>query len=477
MQHDLFRAVLMDFSNRIRLFLTQRSRQVQDVVRTEKPLFRTVLGLAFFHLCLIIILSPDQLLNDEPRYFSGANNLTKGYFVEEELPDFTNGPGYPLLLTPMMSLLGFEFDRMIQDPENFEFYIPDENGEALQDLKWRLLPLRLLNVPFLAFGFIAIYFAAKLLIPSRWALAVVLVVALNPFQLRWVPMLMTENVTPMLFGCFAWAYIKGVQTKNLSWKLVALAGIAFGWLAMTRTMFGYVALGAAISVPLFCLLDRHRSKLRAATYPFVAALVFCIPYLTYTHHHTGKFFCWATNGTELLYWITSPYEGEYGSWLQEKWVKDDPLLVGNHLAFIQSASGLPPMEREDRWMEGVKAHLESDGIEKALVRNYVANVSRVFFNVPRSRKFENFPKLVWTLTGFVVFLGMAAATLFTLWRWKRVAVEIKLLLLCFGIYFCGVLLLPAEPRYLIPVFPAIFLWIGYVFSRLVEIRFVLRSTS
>tara|TARA_R110002096_G_scaffold16106_14_gene55049 strand:+ start:12650 stop:14089 length:1440 start_codon:yes stop_codon:yes gene_type:complete len=476
-QLETLRSGVVNFATQAQLFVEAKKGILGEIMEREKLLFRTVLGLSIFHLLLIIFLSPDQLLNDEPRYFSGANNLTKGYFVEEKLPDFTNGPGYPMLLAPVMGLLGFEFDRMIQDPDTFEFYVPGESGEPLKNLKWRLLPLRLLNIPFLAIGYLAIYFASKLLIPSRWALAVMLAMALNPFQLRWVPMIMTENVTPMLFGLFAWAYIKGLQAKSFSWKLVILAGLAFAWLAMTRTMFGYVALGALLSAPVLCLIDGYREKLKAATIPFVAALIFCIPYLSYTHHHTGKVFCWATNGTELLYWITSPHEGEYGSWLQEKWVKGDPLLAENHLSFIQSASELPPIEREERWMEGVKKHLESEGVEKALVRNYAANLCRVFFNVPRSRKFENFPKLVWALTGFVVFLGMAGATIVTLWKWRDVHMAIKLLLLCFGIYFCGVLLLPAEPRYLIPVFPAIFLWIAYVLSQLVEVRVSFRPVT
>ncbi len=443
----------------------------------EIPLYACLGVLAAFYLVLVLAFSPDQLKNDEPRYFTGANNLTKGYFVAPDTPDFTNGPGFPLILTPVMSLLGFEFDGLVQDPANYEYFVPGASGNYLPDLKWPLLPLRLLNVLFLTAGAFVIYRASRLIVSRKAALLIAVAISLNPLQLRWVPLMMTENVTPLLFGSFAWAYIKGLQHGRFSWKWTLLAGLAFCVLALTRTMFGYVALGALISIPVFCFLDGHVRLLKQAAAPFAVALLGCLPYLAYTHHHTGKLFCWATNGPELLYWITSPHEGEYGSWLQEKWVIDDPVLAKNHLTYLQSVAKLPIAERADAWMEGVRKNLEAENIKSALVRNYAANLCRVFFNVPRSRKYENFPKLVWTLTGSL-FAGLIFLALIpTLYGWRKLRVELKLLLLCVGIYFCGVILLPAEPRYLIPVFPVIFLWLAYVCEQLVEIRVKLQPST
>ena len=446
--------------------------------RDRVPYRAGLAGLALFYLALVLLFSPDQLKHDEPRYFQGAHNLTRGFFVPEGHPDFTNGPGYPLLLAPVTALLGFDFDQLEQDSQDYEFYIPDGHGGRLEHLKGRLLPLRLLNVFFLSAGLFVTWQLARQFVSNRAAFLLMIAVGLNPFQLRWVPCMMTENVTPLLFGTFALCWVRALRAKRFPIGWIILAAVSFAWLAMVRTLFGYVATAGLVFVPILCLISGRWKMAGRAVSPLAAALVLCLPYLSYTRHLTGQLFCWATNGPELLYWITSPREGEYGSWLQEKWVVRDSMLSERHLDFVQRVNDLPVEERPAAWMEGFRRNLEIEGAAKALARNYLANVSRLFFNVPRTREFEDFPKLVWTLTGYTVLLAACFAAGVTLWRWRAVPLELKALLLLGVIYSGGLLILPAEPRYLIPLAPLIAAWIGFAATRLVRIRLeVVREDS
>lgn len=445
--------------------------------RDEVPLRPTLTIFAIFYVLLILIFSPDQLKNDEFRYFQGAHNLSQGFYVTEDNPDFTNGPGYPLLLVPMISLLGFDFDEVYLDPDELLYFVPGPDGKPIENLKMRLLPLRLHNAVYLVAGLFMTFTAARLFLSARASFLIILVVALNPFQLRWIAIMMTESLTPLISASFVWAYVKLLRADKFSWKFAILAGVLFGYLALTRTIFGYVATAGIFLIPLFALIIGKREMIGRAVTPMVVALAFCLPYLAYTYKHTGRVFCWATNGGELLYWITSPHDNEFGSWQQERWIREDEELTKHHLEFVQHVTSLPVLERTAAWEEGIRRNLETEGVEKALVRNYVANFCRSFFDMPRTKTHQTFAKLVWAVTGALFFFPGFLAGLIFLYRWKVCTWEIKFLMFIVSIYAGGAFLLPSLPRYWIPMLPAILIWMGYVYTRLLSIDLRLRSAE
>ncbi|MEM0897755.1 MAG: hypothetical protein AAGJ79_12830 [Verrucomicrobiota bacterium] len=446
-------------------------------MRDEVPLRSVLVIFAIFYGLLILIFSPDQLKNDEFRYFQGAHNLSQGFYVTEENPDFTNGPGYPLLLVPMISLLGFEFDEVYLDPEDLMYYVPGPDGKPIENLKVRLLPLRLHNALYLVAGLFMTFKAARLFLTARTSILIVLVIGLNPFQLRWVPFMMTESLTPLVSASFVWAYVKLLREDRFSWKYALLAGALFGYLALTRTIFGYVATAGIFLIPVFALIIGKRELVVRSVTPMILALGFCLPYLAYTYKHTGRVFCWATNGGELLYWITSPHDNEFGSWQQERWIREDEELSKHHLEFVQHVNSLPVLERTAAWEEGIRRNLETEGVEKALVRNYVANFCRSFFDMPRTKMYQSFSKLIWAVSGACFFFPGLVAGLIFLFRWRACTREIKLLMFIVSIYAGGAFLLPSLPRYWIPMLPAILIWMGYVFTRLLSIDVRLRPAE
>ncbi|MEE9320539.1 MAG: glycosyltransferase family 39 protein [Granulosicoccus sp.] len=432
---------------------------ISDRLRTQ-----SLVLLGFFYLLIIVVFSQDYLAYDEPRYYDGAHCITKGYFASDDRPDIANGPGYPLLLAPVVSILDFEDSRIAVGSAQYDFFIPDASGQPIQNLKWRLFPLRALNALFLIAGVFVAYKTARLIVSSQSAMILATVIALNPQQLKWLPYLASENITPLLFGLFAYFYIKGLQSGQFSIKYTLLAGLAFCALALTRSLFGYVALAALFVTPVFMLLDQNRTQLTKATLPFAFALLFCAPYLAYTQHYTGKFFHWSTVGPELIYWITSPHEKETGSWMFEQWVYDDPELSANHGQFLKEVAATPLKDREAKWSEGVMHNLQHPNIVKALVRNYTANLSRVFTNAPRTHTRGGLSKIFWILNGLIFLAAILLALIPTVARWRSIRVEVKALLVVSSIYFGGVIMLPAEPRYLIPILPALYLWMAHVFE-------------
>jgi hypothetical protein len=72
----------------------------------------------------------------------------------------------------------------------------------------------------------------------------------------------------------------------------------------------------------------------------------CVPYLLYTHSLTGRTFYWGTNGGMSLYWISTPYPSELGSWFSVTDVKEKPELAP-HREFFAKLEQLSDVERDD----------------------------------------------------------------------------------------------------------------------------------
>ena len=61
-----------------------------------------VVGLAYAVLALYTGNAPAD--GDEIRYLDHTLNFTQGYFLPVERPELLNGPGYPLILLPLVKM-------------------------------------------------------------------------------------------------------------------------------------------------------------------------------------------------------------------------------------------------------------------------------------------------------------------------------------------------------------------------------------
>lgn len=405
--------------------------------KEDRPFFIALGVTTIFYMVLIALFSPSGLVGDEERYLFYAKNLSNGFYVPPAFPDFTNGPAYPIILAPFVLM-----DAPI----------------------WMM---RGLNAFFLAGAMYFFYRTARLYISPRWSLIFALAIALNPVQLRYIGHAKTEAVSVFFFCAFIWALANWMRCERWEWKWVIRAALLFFALTMTRVLFGYVATAALVAIPICCIVFGYRQQLLKAVAPFAAALVLCLPWLAFTHHHTGKHFCWSTNGGELLYWITSPYDGEWGTWFSLDDLADKPEAAVRHMRISAAVEAAPYHEHDALWkqhaMENIRKH------PKAVIRNLAANFNRIFFAFPRSYRHEELKTILWILPNAVTLFLAALAVYPTIRAWRRIPLEIKLAGLIGLIFFGGSVLLPAEPRYLLPVAPAMLWWLSFAFGRIVQV--------
>ncbi len=78
---------------------------MSEAESSTKRLEFLLLGGTLLLYIVVTLLShtPDKIW-DEGRYFWFANNLTHGTYTTPEKPDLINGPGYPLVLAPLIML-------------------------------------------------------------------------------------------------------------------------------------------------------------------------------------------------------------------------------------------------------------------------------------------------------------------------------------------------------------------------------------
>lgn len=390
--------------------------------------------LLLYIIVTVLSHTPDKIW-DEGRYFWFANNLTQGMYVTPEKPDLINGPGYPLVLAPLIML------------------------------KLPLMGLRMLNAVFMA---LAGWFTFRAALPyagRRWALAVALVTVLHPSLVRTAPYLMTEALSVCCIAGFAWAFTAALRAEKPPWGAVLAAAFAFGWLILTRVFFGNVLMAAtAFLLVALVVWKSRRGRLLRALAVMALAFAMCVPWLAYTKSKTGDMLCWSTNGGELLYWATSTHEGENGHWFSEEDAQNKPELVANgHRDFYRANYYLPVKEREAALKQQAFENIRAN--PKGILKNWLCNWGRLIFGFPRSYQHEELIMLVLVgVNGPILCLILAACGI-GLKNWRGLPLEIVLLFGVTLIYLGGTSLLPGLPRYTVVILPWLGLGVVMVLSR------------
>jgi hypothetical protein len=193
---------------------------------------------------------------------------------------------------------------------------------------------------------------------------------------------------------------------------------------------------------------------------YVLALVFCLPWLAFTHSVTGRLLVWGNSGSLSLYWMSSPYPQDLGDWRGGAYevVVSDPKLVHHRDFFLQLAP-LDPTEQnrrlEHRAIENIR------GSPGKFAKNVAANVSRMALDFPFSETPETLSTLYYLIPNSLVLWALVASL--ALAAWGRVSFGFD------GIVFAffGVLafalhsVLSAFPRMLMPLIP-VALWFVFV---------------
>lgn len=399
------------------------------------------LPLLILYLFLTVIFSSNTFIGDEGGYFEYANHLLNGRYSTRDHITLWWGPGYPIVLAPFIF-----------------FNLP-------------LLAAKLLN-PFFIFGAIVYFYKTLNLYTSKkYSIILAYCMGMYPPLIREVHLLLTESLVFLLVCGFMFHFCKLYKKPKSLWLHLLAASTYLGYLALTKIFFGYVIL-AGLSTVLFLFVWQRKDCFRKTVYVYVLALVWCAPYLIFTYSLTGKIFYWGTSGGSSLYWMSTPYKNELGSWFDVAQVQKLPAL-SPHRDFFYRLAGLSEVARDDalkkKAIDNIAHHPRKYFI------NFISNIGRLLFSYP----FSFTPQKLSTY--FYILPNMFIVVLFTLsiypaiLRWQGIPYEIYMLLLFAIFAFGGFSLLAAYNRQFQPLAPIVLLWIYFIYTRVLKIE--VRSES
>lgn len=378
--------------------------------------------LLLVYVAAIILIPVSPLWNDEAGYLRFAENLIHGFYADKVDMNLWWGPGYPIVLMPFVAL----------------------------DLP--VFALRLLNAFFLFGAAIYFYYTLCNYIDDNYAILFTILFGLYPPSILFAPAIMTESYALFLMCGFIFHVTRGISKDANSLQNIMLAGTYIGLLALTKVIFGYVLLaGLAVFVVVYALNKRPEYKRTCVVLSI--ALTVCLPYLTYTYSLTGKLFYWGNSGGMSLYWMSTPYNEEYGDWHYIPDVYSNSALLANHHEFLDTLNGLNKVELDERFkakaIEQITRHPLKFGF------NVLCNIGRMFFSYPYSYTSQKPSTFFFMLPNMLVFSSILICVFLIVARKIRIPMEFGILWGICSLYLIGTSFLSAYPRMLILSFPII----------------------
>jgi len=394
-----------------------------------------LLPLLLFYIVIIMIFSSKTFVGDENGYIKIAKHLI-GYSNSPDNISLWWGPGYPIILTPFIF-----------------FKIP-----------W--IWARLLNALFLFSAIIYFHKTLTFWLSNVHATIFTYLLGMYPPFIREIHFLLTENLVFFLICGFIFHFCKTFKTSQSNWKNIMLTSFYLGYLALTKVFFGYVITVGLFSFGLIYLLFRNNNYIKTI-YIYLFALIMCLPYLYYTHSITNKNFYWGSSGGMSLYWISTPYKKELGSWFSFRDVQTTQNLA-QHKKLFNKIKNLSEIEKDREFKKQALNNIIHH--PKRYLINWIANIGRMLFSYPFSytpQKISTFFYLIPNMFIVVLFiLGIYPAII----RWNLIPYELKSLLFFLVITFSGTSLISAYDRQFRPLVPILILWICYIYFYILKIR-------
>lgn len=391
---------------------------------------------------------------DEGRFITYANNLCHGFFSPPAPNiDLGNGPGYPLVITPIIAL-GLPLTYVI-----------------------------LLNAFFYYFSIIFLYKALELLV-SHWVTLLCSFFWAFFYNIYEFMFLTVSEIFSFLLVTAVLYYTTKVfilLKSKTPGKYLYLSGFSIAFLTLTKPVFEYVLIVMLLGCCSLLLVKKNLNYLKNCIKILLIALVFITPYLTYTYNLTAKIFYLSSSGGNNLYWMTTPYEGEYGSWCRDPTFKPDTLSESK---YIPEARGLIYNNHIQNFREiyRVKGSVAQDEVYKRLAiknikehplkffKNCCSNIGRILFNSPFSYKLQNPSTLLRVpITGILLVL-MLFSILPTFLNWKKIDFAVKFAF-CFAfLYLGGSVFGSAETRMFTTIVPFLIFWVSYIIEKTIKIH-------
>lgn len=394
------------------------------------------LPLLLFYIVLVIKFSSTTFEGDEGGYVAMARTLSLGNSAANSHRTLWWGPGYPLVLVPFV---------LLNAP---------------------LLVAKLLNAFFLFGSVLYLYKTLTLWLSENHAIIAGLVIGLYPPLWAQVFLLLTESLVILLVSGFVFHFCRSFRQQRSQRRHLLLASLFLAYLALTKVFFGNVILVGLLSFSIMFLWKRKQEFGRTATI-YLLALVWCVPYLVYTHSVTNKVLYWGTSGGMSLYWMSTPYDNESGDWHSIEEVREDPRLAP-HRAFFDRIAGLSEVQRDSEFTKQAAFNIIHYPMKYFV--NWLANIGRLVFNYPHTLRPQSLTTYGYIIPDMFIVVLSIMGIYPTILRRNSIPYEIVALL-----YFCvitlgGTSLLSAYNRQFLPCVPIILLWLAFLYVRVLKIE-------
>jgi hypothetical protein len=391
------------------------------------------------------MFSSNAFEGDEGDYVAIASSLSQGYYSANNGITLWWGPGYPLILVPFVFL----------------------------KLPW--LVAKLLNAFFLFGAILFLYKTLALWLRESYALIFGFVMGLYPPFWREIHLLIAESLVFFLICGFMFYSCKVYRESRNHRLHLLIASMFLAYLALTKVFFGYVILVGLLSFLILYLWQRGE-EFKNTTYTYLLALIWCLPYLLFTYSLTSKIFYWGTSGGMSLYWMSTPYENEWGDWFSSSNVQENPELA-QHREFFDKIASLSEVEKDSEFKKEAIYNITHHPTK--YFTSWMANIGRLLFSYPFSYERHKLTTYFYFIPTMFIVVLFVLSIYPAISRWKSIPYEIYALLYFGLIAFGGSSLLSAYTRQFSPLVPILLLWLSFIYVRVmkIEIRPVSEITS
>jgi len=425
------------------------------------------------YFIFVLILQTNPLFGDERNYLSFAANLIHGYYSPAAPNiDLHDGPGYPIFLMPFVALkLPYIFIKLMNPV------------------------LQYLSVVFL-------FKALKYLTTFRLALAVSLFWACYYNSFDFMPRIYSEIFTSFLVTILVYTLIKAFSDPKSTRinKFIYWSGFIIGYIALTKIIFGYVLYFMLFGGGILWLFNRKKLNYQKGAVILLIAFATTAPYLIYTYQLTGKLFYWGTTGGSNLYWMSTPYEHEYGDWFPNPKLITEPtpwrintpgsniggkldiknrnnFLPGtedsvklNHKNDFEEINKYTSLKQDDVFRSFAIRNIKSNPVKFA--RNCISNIGRMLINFPYSYTLQRPATLFRIPLNLAILFFLLICIFPTFVNWRNMVYPIRFLILFSLLYLGGSVLGSAEIRMFSIIVPVLLIWISYILNK--SIKFSLK---
>ena len=443
-------------------------KSVIKYIKITKNPFILFSPFLILYLILILIFANNKELGDEIRYLTYAENLINGFYSPPPPHiDLGNGPGYSLILVPFIAI-----------------HLP-------------LLFLKLLNGAFFYVSIVFLFKSLLQIVSLRFATIFSLIWAFYPNFYELMFYTLSDVFAASLIPILLFAVLKTFKndgTQKAKKIYTFFAGIIFGYIALTKPIFGYVLMCMIAGTIILIIFNRNKINYKKSLAILLVALATTIPYLVYTYSLSGKIFYWSSFGGNNLYWMTSPYEGEYGDWMEYPAIPNQEQRIpgSEHLITLNHQKDFDEILKNKEVQEAnirdgiiefnLTKGIAQDELLKTIalnnirnhpikfVKNCFSNIGRILFNFPYSYKLQKPETLIRLPVNGIIIVLMLFCLIPTFKNWKKLIFPIRFFLFFGALYFGGSVLGSAESRMFFLLVPVLLLWIPYILFNSVRIK-------